>query len=525
MTNHADDHDFQQFAGRFGQAVAPSPSFAASLRKRTMAAPDAAPGSEQPMLATRIPHVIAGRPVTAHGTDEPWRPARWMRALEAAVAAVLVMSLAGASVHFRQPGALYDLAFQPTPELTQEAFNYGGDAGRTWVLGDVEPEMGGFRQDPAIDLAGGQFDGPGGSGILVENSYVFAVSGVEEDELVRYELESYERAWTAPMYVTGRLASDGERIFGMRADRMTTTDAATLVAIDFETGEIAWEGPALANRYITSSSLVLSGDTIFATDYLGNTVAVDKDDGTLLWQFPETFAIPTADEDYISGPQIYTSPEIAANDDAVFLSRPSKAILSLARETGEELGSINLVDEYGADIITSLVQVSDQRLAVTAIRAPRSIEPEAIRDYTPATLLVFDAGSLELRTRTELADLRGNPVLAPDAIYLPTAPSVEDDASLHRVDLATGDLSEPVDGVSDRWEMTLSASGNVLMVAHDPSTVAFLDLDTGELLDSVELGITNMETPFGHPVRMWGDNPIVITDLGEVYVIEDDPAD
>ncbi|MBA2470364.1 MAG: PQQ-binding-like beta-propeller repeat protein [Chloroflexia bacterium] len=525
MTNHVDDHDFQRFAGRFGQPVAPSPSFADSLRRRVTASSDTGTGNEQPMLTTRIPHGIAGSPPSAHGTDGPWRPAGWMGALEAAVAVLLVMSLAGASVVFRQPAALYDLAFQPTPELTQEAFNYGGDAGRTWVLGDVEPEMGGFRQEPSIDIADGQFGGPGASAILVDNSYVFTVSGVEEDELVRYELESHERAWTASMYVTGRLASDGERIFGMRADRMSTTFAATLVAIDFESGETAWEGPQLANRFIESSSLVLSGDTIFGTDYLGNVIAVDKDDGTLLWQYPETFAVPSADEDYISGPQFYPSVEIAANDEAVFLSRPSKAILSLDRETGVELGSINLVDDYGADIIASLVQVRDQQLVVTAIQAPRSEDLEAIRDYMPSSILVFDANTLVLKARTDVFDFRGNPVLAPGIVYVPTAASVEGDASLHRMDLATGDLSEPIRGVWSRWDMTLSASGNVLMVTGDPSTVAFFDIATGELLDSVELGITNMETPFGHPLRMWGENPIVITGMGEVYVIEDDSAE
>lgn len=112
----------------------------------------------------------------------------------------------------------------------------------------------------------------------------------------------------------------------------------------------------------------------------------------------------------------------------------------------------------------------------------------------------------------------------PDATFLPTAASVEDDASLHRVDLATGELSDPIEGVSARWDITLSASGNVMIATADPSTIAFLDVDTGELIDSVELGITNLETPFGQPVQMWGDNPIVITALGEVFVIVDDPG-
>ncbi len=527
MTNAHEDHDFRQFAGRFDQPVAPSPSFAAELRRRLDKTPNPT------AYATTIEHAAASLAAVPTGhsvgtTDElPWRAPRWMRAIEAAVAVLLVVSLAGASLYFRQPAAVYDLAFQPTTEPGPTEFNYGGNAGRTWVLGDVEPEMGGFRQDPDIDLGDGQFGGPNPSSILIDNSYFFTVSGLEEDQLIRYELDSHERAWTIPIYVTGSLASDGERIFAMRSDRMITTDSATLVAIDVETGEVAWEGPELANHFHTSSSMVLTGDTIFVTDYLGNVIAVNRDDGTLLWQYPETLAAPSVDEEFISiaGPQFYSNAQIAAHDTAIFLSRPSKAILSLDKETGEELGSINLVDDFGADIIASFIQIRDQQLVITALQAPRSEDLEAIRDFMPSSILLFDATTLELRFRTDTFDFRGSPLITPQSIYVPSAASVEDNATLHRLDPATGEFGEPIEGVSDRWDINLSASGNVLMATGDPSTIAFIDLETGALLESVELGITNVETPFGQPVQMWGANPIVITGLGEVYVVEDDPGD
>jgi len=311
----------------------------------------------------------------------------------------------------------------------------------------------------------------------------------------------------------------------MRADRMATTTAATLIAIHFETGKIAWEGPELSNRFMPSSSIVVAGDTVFATDYLGNIVAVDTADGTLKWQHPKTFAEPTVDENYITGPRFYVRPELAINDETVFLSQPSRSILALDRKSGQELGVINLVDRYGADIIMSTIQVRAQNLVVTAIQAPRSEDPEAIRDFMPSSILLFDSRTLELRFRTERFDFRGNLVLTEDAIYVPTASTVEDHASLHRIDVTTGEFSEPFAGVSSRWDMPLSVSGNVLMAAGDPSTIAFFDLGTGELLDEVELGITNVETPFEQPVRMWGDNPIVITGLGEVYVVTDEPVE
>lgn len=525
MTNHPDDRDFEQFSGRFDAPVMPSAAFAASLKARVAQAP-IGDVSETAQATTRLPVDAASIPArTEPAIDESWRAPRWMRTVEAAVATLIVLSLVTASVAFRQPAALWDLAFQPEVVPGPTEFNYGGDAGRTWVLGDVDPEMGGFRQEPTIDLGGGQFGGPDLARILIDNSYFFTVSGIEEDEFVRYDLDSSERLWTAPVYLSGSLASDGKRVFGMRSDHMITTDSATLVAIDFETGEIAWEGPELANRIMYSSSIALSGDAIFVTDYLGNVVAVNKADGDLLWQYPETFAVPAADEDFISGSQVYTSPEIATNDTAVFVNRPSRAILKLDRETGIELGSINLVDQYGADIITSLVQVRDQQLAITAIQAPRSEDLEAIRDFMPSSILLFDAQTLELQARTGRFDFRGNAVMTSDAMYVPLAASVEDDASLYRLDLATGKLGEPIEGVSDRWDMTLSASGNVLMATGDPSTIVFYDLTTGELLYSVELGITNMETPFDQPIQMWNSNPIVITRLGEVYVVEDDTDD
>jgi hypothetical protein len=57
------------------------------------------------------------------------------------------------------------------------------------------------------------------------------------------------------------------------------------------------------------------------------------------------------------------------------------------------------------------------------------------------------------------------------------------------------------------------------MATGDPSTVTFFDIESGKQLGEVELGIANLEMPFSMPVQMWGANPIVITGMGDVYVI------
>jgi len=518
MTTSNDEHDFRQFTGRFDQAVAPSPSFAASLRSMVLDAPGSSPGLNPVMPPTPLPMIEAA--ARNRPTDDVWRAPRWIRTIEAAVAAVVVISIVAVSAYFRQPEALFEFAFQATPEAARN----DSDPGRTWVVGNVDPEMGGFRIDPTIQEFNSGLGTPDSEGVIVDDSYVYAWAEVTSDALVRYDLNTHTRLWSTPLFMAGKLASDGELIFGMQSDRNSGTDWTTLTAVDLESGEIAWEGPELATRFISSSSLVVSSDVIIVTDYLGNIVAVDKRDGSQLWQFPESFAAPAGDEDAISGPLRYAAPQLAANDEAVFLSRPSKAVLKLDRASGAELGSINLVDEYGADIFMSMIQVRDNRLVVTALHAERVSGENDIRGYTPTTVLVFDASSLELQSRTELMDFRGNAVITADAIYLPANSEEDGEARLHRLDPDSGALSGPIDGVVATWDTWLSASGDVLMATGDPSTIAFFDLATGEPIGQVELGITNMETPFSRPVQLWGSNPIVITALGEVYVVTDDPA-
>ncbi len=525
MSNRDNEQDFTQLTGRFDQAAAPSPSFAAALRSLIPEAPGSrsvpyqimpiAPASHSPgndSIAYREPVIDA------------WKAPRWMRTMETAVATVIVLSLLAVSVYFQQPEALFEFASQSTPEAAQQENDAGGDPGRTWVLGDVVPEMGPVRVDPTIQEFNDGRASPDSERLLVDDSYVYAWAADASDALVRYDLNTHARLWTAPLFMPGDLATDGAFVFGMQSSRKVTDDWATLTAVDLESGEIAWEGPELASRGISSSSLVVSDNSIFATDYLGNTVAVDKSDGSQIWQFPESFTAPAADEDSIGGPAIYAAPQLAANEEAVFASRPSKAILKLDRASGAELGSINLVDEYGADIFHSVIQVRDNRLVVSAVHARRVSGENDIRGYTPTTVLIFDASSLELQSRTELQDYRGNAVLTEDAIYLATTSEEDGEARLHRLDPETGVLSDPIDGVSATWDISLSASGNVLMATGDPSTIVFFDLDTGKLIGQVELGITNVEIPFETPIQLWGNNPIVITGLGEVYVVTNDRA-
>ncbi|CAN5800086.1 hypothetical protein BH24CHL3_BH24CHL3_07400 [soil metagenome] len=524
MTAHTDDFDFQQFAGRFDAPVAPSPTFAADLRNKLGV--ETAPASHSP-FAIAIESVQPGMErdagVWAMGV-EPWRGATWMRALEAVVATLVVLSLVVSSVYFRQPGALFDLVFQPAPDSNGTEINFGGDSGRTWVLGDVGPDTAGYRIDPNIPLADMQFSPVGYYRLLVGDSIVFAGSDSSEGNLVRYDLERSEKVWTSSAIAAGQLASDGEHIFAFESDTMPAKRSATLIAIDFATGDVVWEGPELASEPDSSSSLALSNGAVFATDYLGNVVAVNSDDGSLIWQFPDTFAVPLATEDSDAGESSYLAPEIVANDESVFVRLPSMAVRKLDREDGADLGSIDLLDDYGADIVYTTIQVRAHRLVVAAVHAEQKGDQDDVFGFFPTNILVFDAESLQLQTRTDVQNYGGNIVLTDDAAFVPTLMEPDGLANVYRLAFDSGELGEPLLGIQSTRGMFLSVSGNVLMVTSYPSSIGFFDLDSGDLINSFQLDTPILETPFGGPVQMWGSNPIVITALGEVYVVTNDRA-
>ncbi len=524
MTNHVDDHDFRQVGGRFNQPVTPSPTFAADLRQRLSLAPEPTPVPVQPVAIQPAQPSPAARTMD----DAPWRPARWMRTLEAAVAVLLVVSLAGASLYFRQPAAVYDLAFQPADKAAAE-FNFGGDSGRTWDLGDVEPETGRYRMDPSIPLVEMQFADVGYSRLLIDDSLVFSASSDSGDgNLMRYDLDQSERVWRSSFAIAdSQLASDGSRIFAFRSDIWEATGTARLVAIDFETGEVAWEGPKLTNDPYSSSALVISNGTLFAIDHLGNVVAVNSDDGSVIWQYPETLitasnAAPT--EVPIGGEITSFTPEIVANEEAVFAGLPDRTVLKLDRESGAELGSIGLADSFGEDISYTTIQVRADRLVVAAVHAEQEPGPGDTFGTFPTNILVYDAASLELKAETALRNYGSNIVLTEEAAFFSTLMEPGSMSNVYRLDLATGELGEPLAGIQSPRGMFLSASGNTLMVTAYPSSIAFFDLDSGDLINSFDLEAPFLETPFGQPVQMCNSNPIVITGLGEVFVVTDELA-
>jgi outer membrane protein assembly factor BamB len=448
------------------------------------------------------------------------------RHVQAAAAILIVLSLVSSLALFRQPDEPYRLLFQPSPGDAAQEFNFGGDPGRTWNLGDANPSMAEVTQMPSLDLRDRQFQVVSRD-LVVGNSYFQAFSDGQSSELVRFDLRDGARTWSVPATIFSEIASDGELIFAMvyeftpPSGDQPSTELSRLTAFSIETGEVVWTGPGLPTRGFAVQSIAVTDHTVFALDQLGNAVAVNSSDGSMLWQYPEHFSNPPADQSFIlnQNPDIA---QISINATHVFINQPSKTVIRLEKETGTVSGAINLVDEFGSDIEYPIIQATDSMLVITAVQARRQTSADQNEDYAPAKVLIFDSNSLAWQSTSQLADYTGNTLVTEHGVFVVTPATPLTSRMVYRIDLSTGDLGSPVGMVRSNHLIFLSASGGVLMATGDPSGIWFIDLETGEQLGQVELGITNMETPFLSPVLMWDERPIVITGAGEVFVVSGD---
>jgi len=460
----------------------------------------------------------------------PDRPARCLvPAVWSAIAWLLIAAVAGASVYgaiplLREDGSadLSQSVYQPetaTPERVTETgeVNYGGDAGRSWHLGEVDPATGGPEVIAAI---------PGrqlvGSPLIFEDSlYVTAIEGAILHYL-RYNLVSAKVVWESDISLIGSSASDGRRVFGF-AVRNSGTNASrpVPVAISIETGELLWEGPPLIQGSDASAAgPVILDEIVYFSDVLGNMVALDAATGAVAWQYPETFTpkVTYSDADEVVGDP--PEADIIATDNGIFVERPSKTIVKLDPITGVEVDSFNVIDEFGADIQQVRLQARSDRLLVSATRSEKtSLGANAPSPYRPTSILIFDTGSLDLIARSGLPEVTSNMVLTDDAIFVAGRADLAAPIGLYRIDLTSGGDGEPIHefaNTTKSW-LGLSLSGSTLMVAAPDGGVAFIDRSSGNILASGEIDVESNALILS-PIQMWGERPVAVTSSGSVIV-------
>jgi outer membrane protein assembly factor BamB len=318
--------------------------------------------------------------------------------------------------------------------------------------------------------------------------------------------------WSESYPIVDPLASDGERIFAISALPTTGSRLSQLMAIDIETGRVDWMGPYLASRISGVTSLVLMEDTVFVADFLGNIIAVAPETGTIIWSTPQTIRTPTADETKdITG----TPPNLVGSVNGLFVAYSSGEVSRYDASTGQKLGTVMAGGVAGDQEMYVSLSATDSHLLARVAHEPNDSEQASV------DLLLLDPHSLEVISELQVSTIVSNVVLLSDSAYFAVAGDPGEPIQLVAMNLESGQLSEPIPGVTAEQFLFLSASGGTLMITTDLGGVTLVDSADHTVLFQAELPITGPAFP--RPPLMWNSDPIIIPGNGNIYGFSTEP--
>jgi outer membrane protein assembly factor BamB len=400
------------------------------------------------------------------------------------------------------------------------------------IFGDESPTIGaaevygnlleGTRANPARGV---------GQCLIVADSCVVVVWDGDDTALIRYDLATRTRIWSMPLLVLRTMSSDGARIFALAAvgsdGKPTTGDNANHVApvaISFKTGELLWTGPSFGTDAVAADGPIVAGPLLYLATHRGHVFALDTATGTSVWTYePATSGQITAQStDPVLWPRHMT-----ANDRFLFVSQPGNVVRKLDRQTGEDVGGIELNLHIGRPLISTFLQSTDTHLAITTVgQKTEDTSPPRGQDYYPTRVLTVDSNTLEVLQTVDTLDIWSPPVLLDTALYLTSPLTGGGMHDVWRVDLATGNVTKDIAGIESASGLTLTAAGSIVMVADGRGTVWFVDVDSGALRERVTIPEDILATfqPMS-PVIIWDDNPMVVAYDGTVVTLAGDDGD
>jgi outer membrane protein assembly factor BamB len=481
-----------------------------------------------PMHATTIP-------ATPFVPDLPKRDRRVAPAIWSAFAWVLIAALVGASIYgaapfFRddRPAESTMTAFQPgtaTPEVASEAgeVNYGGDAGSTWYVGDVDPFTGeasvvGNLGSPSMNVMS--------QPLVIGDTIIATVfdPATTDDsaiQTIRYDLTTGERLWTSRTPLSGPFATDGEFVYGLTTaffpDDPPSPGAIRLDNGDLEMGLAPW-----SVKPTSSPGPVVANGVACFTDAFGNVNAVDPANINTVFFPPVQIGYLGEHPERPGFGANIPETDLVMSEEWLFVVRPSKTVVKYDRRTGEELGSFNLVDTLRGEVGEVTLQVVRNRLVVTAAYADIPLEAAA----RPASILLYDADSLIPVARGDMPDLRSNLVVTPDWIYLAGRMDVDRPVQIYRMNPVGATFGEPFPDFAapaEAW-LGLSLSGRTLMVVGPPNLVALIDVEQRTVIRSEHVELADGDSLTVFPMQLWGRTPVTVSTGGAIVVFSDDSS-
>lgn len=505
MTTADRVRDFVQFTGRFDRPVSPSPAFTKSLREKVFAAESGDATSSPPLktVPARSATTVAWDSADGKAAPRHREWPRFPRHLQAAAAILIVLSLVSSLAIFRQPDEPSRLLFQPAPGGASIEVNQGGNPGRTWNFGDVEPALGDSLQplSESSDLVSSPYNA-----VVVGDSLIAQLYIGNLQKLIRYDLNSQTVLWSETYPIAGPIASDGARIFAVSESFTSGIGSSQLMAIDVETGRVAWMGPLTASRVSGATSLLLMDGRVFVADFLGNVLAVDAVTGSTIWSTPETILTPTAEErmDMDGLP-----PNLVGSEHGLYVAYSTGEVSRFDAATGQKLESLKASEEEGDQEIFITLSATDSRLLARVAHAPGDTEEPFV------DLLVLDPLSLEVISELQVYGIFSNVVLLRDLAYFAVAGDAREPILIVIMDLNSGEIRETVPGISAEQFLFLSASGGTLMVTTDLGDVIFIDTADHSILFHEALPLDSPAFP--RPALMWNEDPITIPGDGNIY--------
>lgn len=378
MSQHEPD-DFAQLRGTFDQPITPSPQFSSKLKEDLVAEISAS-------SSDRVRLNVVSTPVTEGVTRVQTLTANgWQGALMTAAAILIVLSLSFASLRsINQPGPGDDLngtTYAPLASATPETETITN-------LGPFADGFGGADQSFNIGPVASSFiDGPE---LLYDDSTDFNVtfSQVIGDLMIRtkfsddfldgqleaIDLQSATIRWTLEGQFDNGFATDGVNLFVWL---YPPSAQSQLVAVDLETGEIAWEltDPTRFEGGIWTHGPLYANGIVYALSGERSLLAVDAATGGLLWHQTRESTIDRA----IFGDTLQdqpATPSFAIDGDQLFIAWEGTTVEALDRISGDTLWTHRPWQINPGKIPYTAMMVDESRIYLSIVESDGSENPE-----------------------------------------------------------------------------------------------------------------------------------------------------
>ena len=559
--------DFSQLRNAFNDPVAPAPSFAVDLKERVM---QEAAVSSNP-TDSRSADITGASLSKAQVIRMPMLAATgWKSAFVTAATVVIVLVLAfgslryviqrdggGETNHTGQIGipaaspvtAASDTGIiEPTPELetitARETTDFAplsagwGGADRSWDLGPLPAHL---DSGIALDEISGSPSGGYGPAQTFGNIIIRQLEGSASNprsSLQAIDLSAQSVLWTINVATTGRMASDGQRLFAFKYDH--AKGAYGLIAIDLLSGNILWQfdDPTSTSEEVDGPGPLVFDGVVYMFDGPQAFYALDAITGEQIWNVTQDRKLTNEINQPITnttGQNVRTLPPLMAVDDnALYVVTGYQFIEALDRKTGASLWEHEFASPPEEGMLDAAIAIDTGHVyvATQTVRwvLPLVVNQPMLHAYSNAKVIAYDKTSGESVWESEILNFQSTMVFASNHLVLSTG------KRLVSLNLSTGDIVTSYDLAvtqESQHQQWLGSSGDtVFIILENGESTTLLRFQIPQIDGAMtrligqwdlpeELSRMRLRLP---TVSVWNGNLVLIGETGTIGLITRRPA-